>query len=100
MRREGDCLRSVVGRGRPTWRSRRGVDDEQHLHAGAPADTMSKLGARCLGGGQVLLARDALQGDSLDPRSVATPRLNLLGIAHFLLLPLYQPAQRSRRPRG
>ena len=67
--------------------------DEQHLHAGVlglltPCGRIEVGGFEGLGGGQVLLARDVLQGDSLIPGLLVTPRLNLLGIAHFLLLAL------------
>ena len=67
--------------------------DEQHLHAAVlglltPRGRVEVGGLEGLGGGQVLVARDALQRDTGVPGLLVAPRLDLLGVAHFLLLAL------------
>ena len=85
----------VVGRGRVPHGEAVVVlgGDEQHLHAGvlgllAPRGRVEVGGFEGLGGGQVLVAGDALQRDAGVPGLLVAPRLDLLGVAHFLLLAL------------
>ena len=92
----GRLLREVVvGRGRVPHGEAVVVlgGDEQHLHAAvlsllAPRGRVEVGGLEGLGGGQVLLAGDALQRDSLIPGLLVAPCLDLLGVADFLLLAL------------
>ena len=85
----------VVGRGRVPHGEAVVVlgGDEQHLHAAvlgllAPRGRVEVGGVEGLGGGQVLFAGDALQGDAGVPGLLVSPCLDLLGVAHFLLLAL------------
>ena len=85
----------VVGRGRVPHGEAVVVlgGDEQHLHAAVlglltPRGRVEVGGLEGLGGGQVLVARDALQRDTGVPGLLVAPRLDLLGVAHFLLLAL------------
>ena len=92
----GRLLREVVvGRGRVPHGEAVVVlgGDEQHLHAAVlglltPRGCVEVGGLEGLGGGQVLVAGNALQWDSLIPGLLVAPRLYLLGVADFLLLAL------------
>ena len=88
----------VVGRGRVPHGEAVVVlgGDEQHPHAGvlgllAPRGGVEVRGVEGLGGGQVLVARDPLQGDPPVPGLLVAPGLDLLGVADFLLLALVPP---------
>ena len=85
----------VVGRGRVPHGEAVVVlgGDEQHLHAAVlglltPRGCVEVGGLEGLGGGEVLIAGNALQRNAGVPGLLVSPRLDLLGVAHFLLLAL------------